>query len=78
MFIFCRFFRGHPLEIAQTDEAATAASGDIVAGQYMFELQVWDEENLSSTMKLFVDVEDDGKKDDGKKQSLFFLFFAFW
>ncbi|XP_048757548.2 uncharacterized protein LOC125667910 isoform X3 [Ostrea edulis] len=56
---------GHPLEIAQTDEAATAASGDIVAGQYMFELQVWDEENLSSTMKLFVDVEDDGKKVDG-------------
>lgn len=39
------------------DEAIARATGDIVPGQYIFELQVWDAESLTSSETLTVDVQ---------------------
>lgn len=40
------------------DEAVARATGDFIPGQYIFELQVWDAESLTSKKTLTVDVQD--------------------
>ncbi|XP_061191843.1 uncharacterized protein LOC133200114 isoform X2 [Saccostrea echinata] len=57
------------LKITQQDEAITTATGHIVAGQYVFELQVWDEENLTSKAQLTVDVKDKDSGGDSDKST---------
>lgn len=46
------------LQLTHADEAIATATGNFIAGQYIFELQVWDDESLTSKMKLHVDVRD--------------------
>lgn len=51
------------LQMFRGDEAIARATGDIVPGQYIFELQVWDAESLTSSKTLTVDVQN---KQSGK------------
>ncbi|XP_011436290.3 CAP-Gly domain-containing linker protein 1 isoform X2 [Magallana gigas] len=46
------------LNMFQEDEAIARATGDFIPGQYIFELQVWDAESLTSKKTLTVDVQD--------------------
>lgn len=46
------------LNIFREDEAIARATGDFIPGQYIFELQVWDAESLTSKKTLTVDVQD--------------------
>lgn len=47
------------LQIFREDEAVARAAGDFIPGQYTFELQVWDEENLTSRSTLTVDAQNE-------------------
>lgn len=52
------FFSGPTiLQMFRGDEAIARATGDIVPGQYIFELQVWDAESLTSSKTLTVDAQ---------------------
>ncbi|XP_062612960.1 uncharacterized protein LOC134274740 isoform X2 [Saccostrea cucullata] len=57
------------LKLTEQDEAIATATGHIVAGQYVFELQVWDDENLTSKAQLTVDVKDKDSDGDSLKTS---------
>lgn len=57
-FVLYSFSGPSALNIFREDEAIARATGDFIPGQYIFELQVWDAESLTSKKTLTVDVQD--------------------
>lgn len=57
-FVWYSFSGPSVLNIFREDDAIARATGDFIPGQYIFELQVWDAESLTSKKTLTVDVQD--------------------